>query len=217
MDLQHLNKIEARLQDLEHSAKAQALPLALSVPSIEEVTLSDVLKTVLQHTKPENYSSVATQAAGAIKAAFKVLGPETGSVGLTNGGYVGLLQTGGSVSAAPKENDKEPQVISVAIEVDKTSLDDAESQLHRIAELAERFEKQPFTIKDGQTFINAAVINDGLVLRYGITALQSKDESEQPTLNRKESLLNDKLSRLEERVERLVIELGRGHRNIRGL
>lgn len=176
MDLQHLNKIEARLQDLEHSAKAHALPLALSVPSIEEVTLSDVLKTVLQHTKPENYSSVATQVAGAIKAAFKVLGPETGSVGLANGGYVGLLQpaevSGGSVSAAPKENDKEPQVISVAIEVDKTNLDDAESQLHRIAELAKCSEKQPFTIKDGQVFINAAFINEAVIT----TTVSSQDQ-----------------------------------------
>lgn len=212
MDLQHLNKIEARLQDLEHRVMQPATEgIALSSVSIEQETLSGVLNSVLLHTKPEGYSSVATQAAEAVKAAFKVLGPETGSVGLANGGYVGLLQptevSGGSVSAAPKENDKEPQVISVAIEVDKTSLDDAESQLHRIAELAESFEKQLFTIKDGQTFINADVINNTVIRRNGIPSSQIKEES----------LFSDKLSKLEERVERLVLKLGDHYKSIRGL
>lgn len=74
MDLQHLNKIEARLQDLEHRVMQPATEgIALSSVSIEQETLSGVLNSVLPQTKPEGYSSVATQAAEAIKAAFAAL------------------------------------------------------------------------------------------------------------------------------------------------
>lgn len=226
MDLQHLNKTEARLQDLkahlqdlEHRIMQPATEgIAISSVSIEQETLAGVLNSVLPQTRPDGYSSVATQAAEAIKAAFKVLSPD---VSLASGGYVGPMPAtgvlGGSVSAVTKAKNKESHAISIAIEVDKTSLDDAESQLQRIAELAKRSEKQPFNIKDGQVFINAAVINDALISRNGITAIQIKEETEQSTLNQKESALGDKLSKLEDRLLRLIIALEHSNPDIRGI